>query len=88
MESKFPAMLTPMLPAGTFNGKVAFITGGGTGLGKGMAKILSNLGASVVIASRRLPVLQKAATEISQESGNAVLPIAMDVRDPESVKKV
>ena len=49
---KFPAITTPMLPAETFNGKVAFITGGGTGLGKGMATILSQLGASVAIASR------------------------------------
>ncbi len=41
-----------MLPAGTFQGKVAFISGGGTGLGKGMAAMLSQLGASVTIASR------------------------------------
>ena len=41
-----------MLPAGTFNGKTAFITGGGTGLGKGMATTLSKLGAQVVITSR------------------------------------
>lgn len=87
MAGRFPALLTPMLPAGTFNGKIAFITGGGTGLGKGMAKILSSLGASVVIASRRLEVLEKTAGEISQETGNKVLPISMDVSDPESVKK-
>ena len=41
-----------MLPPATFNGKVAFVTGGGTGLGKGMSKALSALGAQVVIASR------------------------------------
>ena len=29
----FPAIKTPMLPANTFDGKVAYITGGGTGLG-------------------------------------------------------
>ena len=52
MSTKFPAVKSPMLPADTFNGKVAFITGGGTGLGKGMATILSQLGASVAIASR------------------------------------
>ena len=52
MANKFPALIKTMLPQGTFNGKVAFITGGGTGLGKGMAKVLSQLGASVVIASR------------------------------------
>lgn len=48
----FPAKKTPMLPPGTFNGKLAFITGGATGLGKGLALNLSQLGAKVVIASR------------------------------------
>lgn len=87
MASKFPAVLTPMLPAGTFIGKVAYVTGGGTGLGKGMAKILSTLGASVVIASRKLEVLEETASEITKESGNKVLPLAVDVRDPESIAK-
>ena len=41
-----------MLPPATFDGKVAFVTGGGTGLGKGMSQTLSALGAQVVIASR------------------------------------
>lgn len=48
----FPAVKMPMLPPGTFAGKVAFITGGGTGLGKGIAQLLSQLGARVVISSR------------------------------------
>jgi len=41
-----------MLPKDTFGGKVAFITGGGTGLGAGMAGMLAQLGAHVTIASR------------------------------------
>lgn len=41
-----------MLPPGAFNGKIAFITGGGTGLGKDLAFNLSSLGAKVVITSR------------------------------------
>ena len=50
--SKFPAVTTPMLPAKSFEGKVALVTGGGTGLGKGMATMLSRLGATVAIAAR------------------------------------
>ncbi|XP_035679110.1 2,4-dienoyl-CoA reductase, mitochondrial-like [Branchiostoma floridae] len=84
--SKFyPALCNPMLPPGTFNGKVAFITGGGTGLGKGMATVLSSLGAKVAISSRKLEVLQKTADEISGQTGNAVLPLQADVRDPAAV---
>ena len=41
-----------MLPKGTFDGKIAFVTGGGTGLGQGMVKALSALGAKVAIMSR------------------------------------
>ena len=86
MAGKFPAVVAPMLAPGTFSGKTAIITGGGTGLGKGMAKILSTLGANVAITGRRLKVLEATADEISTETGNKVLPVAMDVRDPESVK--
>ncbi|KAK7079390.1 2,4-dienoyl-CoA reductase, mitochondrial, partial [Halocaridina rubra] len=47
----FPVMRTPMLPKDSFKGKTVFITGGGTGLGKGMATMLSSLGANIVIAA-------------------------------------
>lgn len=51
-DKKFPPRAEPMLPKNSFMNKTAFITGGGTGLGKGMAKMLSALGATVIIASR------------------------------------
>jgi len=51
----FQSIKEPMFPAGTFTGKTAFVTGGGTGLGKCVSLFLSSLGAQVVIASRRLP---------------------------------
>ncbi|XP_077982846.1 2,4-dienoyl-CoA reductase [(3E)-enoyl-CoA-producing], mitochondrial-like [Glandiceps talaboti] len=86
MSSAFQAKKNIMLPPGTFQGKTAFITGGGTGLGKGMTKMLSALGAEVVITSRKLDVLQETAEEISKETGNKVHAIAADVRDPASVK--
>jgi acyl-CoA-binding protein len=77
---------TPMLPPGTFKGQVAFITGGGTGLGKAMATTLSKLGATVVISSRKLDVIEATAKEISAQTGGRVLAFAADVRDPDQVK--
>ncbi|KAK6185021.1 hypothetical protein SNE40_007349 [Patella caerulea] len=85
-SNKFPVKTNPMLPADTFKGKTAFITGGGTGLGKGMTYFLSSLGAQVAITSRTLKVLEKTASEIQTETGNKVLAVAADVRKPDDVK--
>merc|ERR1719422_2853339 len=46
----------------------------------------SKLGAKVAIASRRLPVLESAASEIKAATGGSVLPVQLDIRDPEAVK--
>uniref|UniRef100_A0ABM5GC10 2,4-dienoyl-CoA reductase [(3E)-enoyl-CoA-producing], mitochondrial n=1 Tax=Pogona vitticeps TaxID=103695 RepID=A0ABM5GC10_9SAUR len=81
----FPPLQKGMLPPDSFKGKVAFITGGGTGLGKGMASALSSMGAVCVIASRKLDVLKQTAEEISSKTGNKVHAVQCDVRDPASV---
>ena len=49
---------------GEFAGKVAVVTGGGTGIGKSIAKALSDAGASVVVSGRRREVLEDVAAEI------------------------
>lgn len=82
----FPAIKTPMLPADTFKGRVAYITGGGTGLGKDMARTLSALGAKVFITSRREEVLKQAAEEISSITGNQVSYFPADVRHPDQIE--
>ena len=65
-------------------GKTALITGASSGLGASFAKVLSESGARVVIAARRLERLESLASEIKADGG-AALPIAMDVTSPESV---
>lgn len=74
-----------MVPPDTFKDKVAFVTGGATGLGYGMATALSQLGADVVIASRSEDRLKKSAEEISTKTGRKVLPVRMDVRKVDDV---
>ena len=83
----FPANKTPMLPKDTFKGKVAYVTGGGTGLGKNMAKTFSALGAKVFITSRREEVLKNAAAEISAQTGNEVAYFPSDVRNTEQTEQ-
>uniref|UniRef100_A0AC11DL83 2,4-dienoyl-CoA reductase 1 n=1 Tax=Ovis aries TaxID=9940 RepID=A0AC11DL83_SHEEP len=87
LQSKFfPPFPKVMLPPNSFQGKVAFITGGGTGLGKGMTTYLSSLGAQCVIASRKIDVLKATAEQISSQTGNKVHAIQCDVRDPDMVQ--
>ena len=71
-----------MLPEKTFEGRSGVITGGATGIGFGIAKELSRLGARVVIASRKEENLKKAVAELGERASYHVL----DVRDPEAVE--
>lgn len=84
----FPAVNSPMLPDGTFDNKIAFVTGGATGLGKGLAENLSKKGAKVIIASRSVDRLKATAEEISDRTKNEVFYYRLDVRDPEAIKEM
>jgi|SRR5690606_2317710 len=70
---------------GALLGKTMVVTGGGTGLGRSMATYFLQLGARVVIASRKKSELAKAADELMAETGGEVLPVSCDVRDGEQV---
>ena len=77
-----------MLRDDALKGKVILVTGGGTGLGKAMVKYFLELGADIVICSRKMEVLQATATELEKETGGRVLPVACDVREYEQVENV
>jgi peroxisomal 2,4-dienoyl-CoA reductase len=68
------------------SGKVAFVTGGGTGITGGVARALAESGAKVALVSRKLEHLQPAAEAINANGGEA-MPVAADVREPEAVEK-
>ncbi len=74
-----------MFRSEVLSGKVVFVTGGGSGLGLSMSRRFLQLGAKVVIASRRLELLETEAANLRQDTGGEVLPLKLDVRDPESV---
>ncbi len=77
-----------MLKAGTLKGKNIIVTGGGTGLGKSMGEYFLELGANLVITSRKLDVLQETAQEMMKAHGGKVIPLACDVREIDQVEQM
>lgn len=77
-----------MLMPGTLQNKTIIITGGGTGLGRSMGKYMLELGANLVITSRKSDVLNKAADELMKETGGKVLAVTCDVRKYEEIENV
>ena len=69
---------------GLLEGRVAIVTGGGTGLGKASAAELIACGASVVICGRRAEVVEAAAAEL----GPSCVAVAADIRDPDDAARV
>lgn len=88
MSKKTNSTVQGALREGAFNNKTIVITGGGTGLGRAIAAYLLELGAQVVIASRKLAVLQETAAELEAVTGGAILPVACDVRDLGQVERL
>ncbi len=57
-------------------GKVAIVTGGGSGIGRGVAIALAGQGAKLVLCGRRKTKIEAAASEIHQMGGNALAVVA------------
>jgi len=71
-----------MLAAGSLLGKNAIVTGGGTGIGKGITELLLKSGCNVAIASRNLDKTAAAAYQLNEKYGGqaAVYPYKCDIR--------
>ena len=67
--------------------KVAVITGGSEGVGRGIAACLAREGAKVAICARRESVLDQAAFELREQTRGEILAVAADVSDPSEIER-
>lgn len=80
-------MAKTMLPAGILDGQTAVVTGGGTGIGFGIATELGRLGARLVLTSRNPEHLEQSAAKLREE-GIEALPLACDIRQADQVERM
>ena len=69
---------------GTLDGKVAVVTGGNRGIGRGIVEALAGEGATIVLTARDAAAAATAAREV----GHGALGVACDVRSQESVERL
>ena len=74
-------------PPFDITGRVAIITGGGTGIGRATALVLATFGADVVLASRRMPNLESVAEEV-RALGRRALPVQTDVHESGDIQEM
>ncbi|MFT4982036.1 MAG: citronellol/citronellal dehydrogenase [Bacteroidia bacterium] len=78
-------MINSIYKANLFEGQVALITGGGTGIGLRIAREFGMLGAKVIIASRSMDKLN-AGLKTLRDDGSEAIALECNIRDEENIK--
>lgn len=86
LKSSHTKIMNNVFAKDILQGKVAFVTGGGTGITGGVARAFAEHGARLVITSRKEENLAAMKAEV-EAFGGECLTVAADVRDPEAVER-
>jgi 7-alpha-hydroxysteroid dehydrogenase len=70
------------------NGRVAIVTGGSKGIGRGIARAFAEAGADAVIAARNPDDLARAAAELGEDTGRRIVAVPCDVNERAQLEKV
>jgi citronellol/citronellal dehydrogenase len=76
----------PVFAPDLLAGKTVLVTGGGTGLGRAIAEAFAQVGADLLIAARRVELLETAAKELRETTGRRVETAFVNIRDRASVE--
>ena len=68
-------------------GKIAFISGASSGIGKAVAEKLAQMGVNLILCARRAEVLTELKTQLEKEHAIEVITLAFDVRNYQEVAK-
>ena len=84
-----PSTETTATARGALGGKVAVVTGGGSGVGKAIAKALARQGANVVVADFDVPRMERTVEEVLKlGTSESAIALATDVRSDASVRSL
>lgn len=84
---KYPPMAMSVFRPDILKDRVALVTGGGSGICKGVARALLAHGASASILGRTAERLSAAAEELARDTGGQCLAVPADVRDPDALQR-
>lgn len=80
-------LISKQMELNRIKGKIAFISGASSGIGKAVAEKLAQMGVNLILCARRAEVLAELKAKLEKEHAVEVITLAFDVRNYQEVAK-